>query len=145
MAQQVGFAPPGTQEMTRTIAGVAGAGITGALEGIIVKMAPQMGAAAPLLSWGALLGIPLIGVAGALFAKGMIGDLLQGVADAGTAILSYTLPSMLVPQLFGQKPNPGPGGSRQLLGSGPGVKQLAAGAGSAPQRSQVAAQVGLEF
>jgi len=148
MAQQGIFATPGTEEMTKALAGIGGAGITGVLEGVIVKMAPQMGAAAPLLSWGTLLGVPLVGVAGALFAKGMVGDLLQGVASGGSAILGYVLPSMLVPGLFGQKPTQQLSAQqRAALAAGQGaVKQLAGGVGNAPQRSQAAAVgVGLDF
>ena len=41
--QQMIIAAPGAEEMTKTVAGVAGAGITGVVEGVIVKMAPPHG------------------------------------------------------------------------------------------------------
>ena len=133
--QAIAFAPPGTEEMTEVVAGVGGAGITGVVEGVIVKMAPQMGAAAPILTWGTLLGVPLVGVGGALFSRGMIGDLFKGVAAGGCAILGYSLPAMLVPEMFGR---------RQLtqeqiaaLRAGAEVKLL--GVGNAAQRAQEAA------
>jgi len=143
--QQLAFAPPGTEEMTKVVTGVAGAGITGVVEGIIVKMAPQMGAAAPLLSWGTLLGMPLVGVAGALFTKGMIGDLFQGVASGGTAILGYSLPAMLVPELFGRKAPQPTAEQRAALAAARSIKQLPAGMGDAAQRAQNAAMSIVEF
>ncbi|MBA7716038.1 hypothetical protein ES703_125097 [subsurface metagenome] len=108
------------------------------VEGIIVKMAPQMGAAAPILTWGTLLGVPLVGVGGALFTRGLIGDLLKGVAAGGCAILGYSLPAMLAPELFGRR---APG----QLGAAPGVKQLGAGPLGAAQMAQAQARVGIEF
>lgn len=142
MAQEFEFAAPGTEEMTKVVTGLAGAGITGVVEGVIVKMGPQLGALETPFTWATLLGIPAIGIAGALFAKGMIGDLMQGVAAGGTAIAAYTLPAMLIPEgLFGRRTS-----GQGQLGAGSGVKQLAAGPLGAPSRAQQAgAKVGLEF
>ncbi len=145
MAQEFAFAAPGTEEMTKVATGLVGAGMTGVVEGVIVKMAPQLGAAAPMLSWGTLLGTPLIGVAGALFAKGMIGDLLQGVAAGGTAILGYSLPAMLAPDLFGQKGKGLTAEQRAALAAGREVKLLPAGLGDAAQRAQNAIKSVVEF
>ncbi|MBA7468416.1 hypothetical protein ES707_03666 [subsurface metagenome] len=139
MAQEaIAFAAPRAEEMTEVVTGVAGAGIVGVVEGVIVKMAPQMGAAAPILTWGTLLGVPLVGVGGALFTRGLIGDLFKGVAAGGCAILGYSLPAMLVPELFGR-------GAPGQLGAGPGVKLLGAGMAGAPARAQAGARVGIEF
>ncbi|GAI44359.1 unnamed protein product, partial [marine sediment metagenome] len=93
-------------------------------------------------TWATLLGIPAVGIAGALFARGMISDLMQGVAAGGTAIAAYTLPAMLMPDLFSRR---APAGGGQLP-AGAGVKQLTAGPLGAPQRAQqAAARIGLEF
>ena len=135
MAQEFALAAPGTEEMTQTGIGLAGAGIAGVVEGVIVKMAPQLGALETPFTWATLLGVPLIGVAGALFTKGMIGNLCQGVAAGGTAIAAYVLPAMLVPDMFGRKAPV----SQGQLGAGSGVKQLTAGLLGAPQRAQQAA------
>ncbi|GAI70707.1 unnamed protein product [marine sediment metagenome] len=145
MAQEViAFGAPRTEEMTKTAVGVVGAGMTGVVEGVIVKMAPQLGALEVPFTWAALLGIPAIGVAGALFSRGMISDLCQGVAAGGTAIAGFSLPAMLMPDMFGRRA-PAGGGQGQL-GAGQGVKQLAAGPLGAPQRAQQSvARVGLEF
>ena len=147
MAQELAFAAPRAEEMTAIAVEGAGAGITGVVEGVIVQMAPQMGAAAPMLSWGTLLGVPLVGVGGALFARGMIGDLLRGVATAGIGILGYSLPAMLAPAMlapgmFGRKA-PAGGGQGQL-GAG-NIKQLPAGLGAAPQRAQAGIKSAVEF
>ena len=141
--QEFAFAAPGTEEMTKSVTGLAGAGITGVVEGVIVKMAPQLGALEVPFTWAALLGIPAVGVAGALFSRGMISDLMQGVAAGGVAIAGFTLPAMLIPDMFGRK---APAGGQGQLGAGPGVKQLGAGPLGAPQRAQqAAARSVLEF
>jgi len=134
--QALAFAAPGAEEMTKVVTGLAGGGITGVLEGIIIKAAPMMGAAAPMLSWGTLLGVPLVGVAGALFTRGIIGDLLQGVAQGGSAILGYTLPAMLAPELFGGKGRQTAEQRATLAASN--VKLLKTGITDAPQRAQAA-------
>ncbi|GAI64571.1 unnamed protein product, partial [marine sediment metagenome] len=117
----------------------AGAGITGVVEGVIVKMGPQLGALEVPFTWAALLGVPAVGIAGALFAKGMIGDLMQGVAAGGTAVAAFTLPAMLVPDIFSRK---APAGQLPI---GAGVKQLSAGPLGAPQRAQVAVKSVMEI
>ena len=144
MAQEFAFAAPGAEEMTRSVTGLAGAGITGIVEGVIVKMAPQLGALETPFTWAALLGIPAVGVAGALFSKGMIGDLMQGVASGGTAIAGFVLPAMLMPDMFGRKNLTAE--QRAALAAGQNVKQLGSGNGSAAQRAQqAAARSTLEF
>ena len=127
MAQEIAFAAPRTEEMTKTVAGIAGAGVTGVVEGATVLFAKGMGALEPIFSWGVLLGAPAVGVAGALFTRGMLGDLMQGVAAGGTAILGYSLPSMLVPELLGRKaPAVGAGPNVKLLGAAPAAAAAAA-------------------
>ncbi|GAI42876.1 unnamed protein product [marine sediment metagenome] len=133
MAQEFAFAAPGTEEMTKTVTGLAGAGIAGVVEGVIVKMAPQLGALEVPFTWATLLGIPAVGIAGALFSRGMVSDLMQGVAAGGTAIAGYTLPAMLMPDMFGRR------APVAQLPAGAGVKQLAAGPLGAPQRAQAQA------
>ncbi|MBA7636622.1 hypothetical protein ES703_44243 [subsurface metagenome] len=141
MAQEIAFAAPRAEEMTEVVTGVAGAGIAGVIEGVIIKLAPQMGAAAPILTWGATLGIPVLGIGGALFTRGMLGDLFKGVAYGGVGVLGYTLPEMLMPaagrRLTAEQ--------RATLANGGGVKQLGAGVATAAQRAQAGARVGLEF
>jgi len=135
VAEAIAFAAPRTEEMTKTLSGVAGAGIAGLAEGIIVRVAPQMGAAAPVLTWGALIGTPMLGVLGSLFTRGMLGNVFQGVAAGGIGVLAYSLPEMIAP--VGRRArNPAQG----QLPAGGGVKQLPAGA-SAAQRVQQAVGV----
>ena len=131
----IGFAAPRAEEMTRTVAGVAGAGITGVVEGATVMFAKGMGALEPIFSWGVLLGAPAVGIAGALFTRGMIGDVCLGVAAGGTAILGYSLPAMIAPEIFGRK---APG---QLGAGSPAVKQLGAGPAAAALAAAKAAGV----
>ncbi|MBA7464951.1 hypothetical protein ES707_00109 [subsurface metagenome] len=140
MAQELAIAAPRAEEMTRVVAGVAGAGITGVVEGATVTFAKGMGALEPIFSWGVLLGAPAVGVAGALFTRGMIGDVFTGVAAGGTAILGYSLPAMLLPEIFARK-------SPAQLGGGLAVKQLGAGPANAAMAAARAAKaaVGLEF
>ena len=133
------FAAPGTEEMTKTAIGLVGAGMTGVVEGVITKVAPQLGALEVPFTWATLLGIPAVGVAGALFSRGMISDLLKGVAAGGTAILAYTLPALLAPDLFGGK------GQRELtveqkaaIAAGRDVKLLTSGIRDGPKRAQEA-------
>jgi len=106
-------------------------------------MAPALGAMQPVLTWGTLLGVPLIGAAGALFARGMIGNVFEGIAAGGSAILGYSLPALLKPYL----PTGAQGGGQgaRQLGGGQGVKQLPAGPAGAPQRAQQMARAGMEF
>lgn len=142
MAQEFAIAAPTTEEITETGVGVVGAGIAGIVEGVIIKMSPQLGALETPFTWATLLGVPAVGIAGALFTKGMIGGLFQGVAAGGTAIAAYVLPAMLIPDgLFGRRTS-----GQGQLGAGAGVKQLSAGPLGAPQRAQAAAaRVGIEF
>ncbi len=135
----IAFAAPRTEEMTKVVTGIAGAGITGVVEGTVVYFAKGMGALAPFLTWGALLGMPAIGIGGALFTRGMLGDLFQGVAAGGTAILGYSLPAMLVPAAGRPAPGGGqlaPGASVKMLGAGPAAAAMAASR-SAGVRSSV--------
>ena len=133
--QELAFAAPGTEEMMATGIETVAGGATGAVEGVIIRMAPQMGAAAPILSWGTLLGVPVLGIAGALFTRGMISDVLKGVAVGGTAILGYSVPAMLAPEMFGKKK--GQLTQEQLAALAErDVKLLPPGVEFAPQRAQ---------
>jgi len=138
MAEAV-FAAPRTEEMTGVAVSGGGALVAGLAEGVVIKFAPGLGALEPVFTWGTLLGIPLVGVAGALFTKGMIGDLFKGIAGAGLGVLGYSLPALVSPYM------PTGGGARQI-GSAPAVKQLPAGPATASIRAQQqAARIGLEF
>ena len=138
--QEFAFAAPRTEEITKTGIGLAGGGITGVVEGVIVKMAPQLGALEVPFTWAALLGIPAIGAAGALFTRGMIGDLFQGVAAGGTAIAGYILPAMLMPEMFGGKTPQLTAEQRAALAAANKVKQLTEGPLGAAKRAQDAAR-----
>jgi len=138
MTPEFGITAPRVEEMTKVVAGIAGAGITGVVEGATVMFAKGMGALEPIFSWGVLLGAPAVGVAGALFTRGMIGDVMQGVAAGGIAILGYSLPAMIAPEIFGKK-------APAQLGGGNGVKQLGQGAAVAANAAARAARVGIEF
>jgi len=144
MAEALAFAAPRTEEMTKAAVGLGGAVVTGLAEGVVIKFAPGLGALQPVITWGTLLGVPLVGVAGALFTRGMIGDLFQGVAAAGAGILGYSLPSLIAPYMPTAGQAGGGQGARQLGGGG-GVKQLPAGPAYAPQRAQVQVRAGMEF
>jgi len=141
--EAMGFAAPRTEEMTEVALGLGGAVVTGLAEGVVIKFAPGLGALQPVLTWGTLLGVPLVGTAGALFMKGMIGELFKGIATGGAAILGYSLPALVAPYMP-KTTSQGGGGGAQLK-SGQGVKELPAGPGFAPQRAQAQARVGLEF
>ncbi|MBA7683419.1 hypothetical protein ES703_91783 [subsurface metagenome] len=138
MAQEViAFAAPRAEEMTKLAAGLGGAGVAGVVGGVVVRMAPQLGAAGPILTWGTLLGMPLVGVAGALFTRGILGDVFQGVAAGGVYGLAYSLPAILLPAA-GRKP----------AGGGSGVKLLGQGAAQAAQEAAARAlgvKASLEF
>jgi len=137
------FAAPRTEEMTKVAIGLGGGVVTGLAEGVVIKFAPGLGALQPVITWGTLLGVPLVGAAGALFTRGMIGDLFQGVAAAGAGVLGYSLPALIAPYMP-TATQPGGQGARQLGGGG-GVKQLPAGPASAPQRAQAQVRAGMEF
>ncbi len=141
MAQQFALATPTTEEMTRVgiVGGLAGA--TGAVEGIVLSMAPKLGALELPFTWGTMLGVPVIGAAVALMTKGMIGDAGLGIAAGGAAILGRELPIMLQ-EFTLAKARPGGG----LLGAGnPGTRLLGAGAGATAATQRAGARVGLEF
>ncbi len=144
MAQEaIAFAAPRAEEMTKLVAGVGGAGIAGVASGVIVRLAPQMGAAAPILTWGTLLGVPLVGLAGALFTRGMLGDVFTGVAAGGVFGLAYSLPAILLPATERKGLTP-----QQIaaLRAGGNVKLLGAGAAQrAQEAAAMAARVGMDF
>jgi len=131
--EAIAFAAPRAEEMTRVVTIGAGAGITGAVEGVIVSMAPKVGALEPIFTWGALLGIPAVGAAAALFTRGMLSDLSLGIAAGGLGVVGYSLPAMLT--TFTERRAPA-----SQLGAGSSVKQLGAGGPlAAPQRAQAMA------
>ena len=141
MAEPIAIAAPRAEEVTQTVSVAAGAGLTGLCEGMIVRIAPQMGAAAPVLTWGALIGVPTIGIFGALFTRGVLGDVLTGVAAGGIGVLGYSLPEMISPTVGRRAAAPAGGGAP--------VKLLPAGVAGAPARAAAKAAAGsrsvLEF
>jgi len=142
MAQELAIAMPGTEEMTETGIGLAGAAVTGVVEGVIVKMAPQLGALATPFTWATLLGLPVVGIAGALLTRGMLGEAFKGVAYASSGYAASVIPAMVIPEgLLGKK--------RGLGNTGEDVKLLGQGLGGAVQRAQEAAaraaRSGMEF
>ena len=62
--QEFALAMPETEEMTETGIGLAGAAVTGVVEGVIIKMAPQFGTLETPFTWATLLGVPVLGIAG---------------------------------------------------------------------------------
>ena len=145
------FAAPGTDEMTEAALGLAGAGVTGVFEGIVIKMAPQLGVLETPFTWATILGIPAIGAIGALFTKGMLGEIFKGVAYAGTGYAASVVPAMIMPEGLFAKRNL-TADQRALLAAGKDkdVKRLPPGNPlNAPQRAQDAAakslSAGLEF
>jgi len=134
------IAAPTGAELTRTISVAAGAGLTGLCEGMIVRITPKLGAAAPFLTWSTLIGAPVGGIIGALITKGMLSDVLMGVAAGGAGVLGYSLPEMIAPTV-GRRASPG------QLGGGSPVKLLPAGVAGAPARAAAAvgARSVLEF
>jgi len=137
MADALAIAAPRTEDITKMAIGMGSGLATGLVEGFMVSMAPKLGAAAPLITWGTLVGVPIIGAAGALFTRGMIGDLFQGVAAGGSAILGYSIPALVAP-LTERRAGVG--------GGGPGVKQLGQGQpGSIIQQQQAALKSILEI
>ncbi len=139
--EAIAFAAPRTEEMTRVAVSGGGALITGVVQGVAVRMAPQLGAAGPILTWGTLLGMPLLGIGGALFTRGMLSDLFTGVGIAGVGIIGYSLPELIAPYA-GRR---APGGGQGQLPAGAGVKQLPAGPLGAPLRAQAGARSVVEF
>ena len=133
--EAIAFAAPETEEMMKVAVTGIGAVFTGMVEGVAVSMAPQMGTLQPMVEWGTFLGVPLLGVAGALFTRGMLGDLFTGVACGGLGALGLKLPELVaggVPGFAGTKRGSGVGGPRTL--------QLGAGQGAAGAGSQAAAR-----
>ncbi|GAI88846.1 unnamed protein product, partial [marine sediment metagenome] len=136
---------PRTEEMTRVAIIGAGAGVTGAVQGVVVKVAPQLGALEPIFTWGTLLGIPAAGAALALFTRGMLSDLGLGIAAGGAGVVGYSLPELMAPITGRKTRGELTAEQRAALASGQGVKQLGAGLGDAARRAQSAARVGIEF
>ena len=141
MAQQIGFAAPGQEEMVEVVTGLVGAGMVGVIEGVVVKMAPALGALDPIIKWGTLLGAPMVATAGALVTRGILGDFFKGAAAGGLGVTGYVLPELLAP-ITGRR---GQGGGAGQLGQGAGIKQLGLGLGNAPDRAQQGARAVLEF
>lgn len=142
MGQELAFAAPNTEKMTKAVIGVGSAVVTGLAEGVVISMAPALGALTPVVTWGVLLGAPAVGVAGALFTEGMIGDAFTGIAAGGAAVLGYSLPALLKPYLPTAARG---GGAKEQLGGGADVKQLKGGPLYAPQRAQAQVLAGMEF
>ena len=136
--QEFGIAAPRAEDVQRTGFGIGGGFVAGVVEGSTVQFAKGMGALEPIFSWGVLIGVPAVGVAGALLTRGMISDAMQGVAAGGTAILGYSLPAMLMPEIFTRKA-PAPGARE--LGGGNAVKLLGAGPAAAAAAAAKAAGV----
>ncbi|MBA7570656.1 hypothetical protein ES708_12409 [subsurface metagenome] len=144
MAQELAFAAPRTEEMTRTAIGtVVGVG-TGVVQGVVAKFAPQLGVIAPYLTWGSLIVTPLVGVAGALFTRGMVSDAFMGLAAGSGGVLGYSIPGLL-PEFGLAKRGQLTAEQRAALAAGHGVKQLPPGAAFAPQRQQAMAAVGAGY
>ena len=136
MGQEIAFAAPRAEEMTRTAVSM-GTGIgTGFGQGMVAKMASQFGVIAPFLTWGSLLLVPAFGAIGTLFTRGLISDAFLGVAAGGSGSLGFSVPG-LMPEL-GLAKRPGQGG-----GQGGGVKLLGEGAAYAAQRQQELARQAL--
>ncbi len=134
--EAIAIAAPRVEEVTETLAVGAGAGITGLFQGVIVRVAPTMGAAAPMLTWGSLIGAPTLGIFGALFTRGMLGNVFRGVAAGGIGVLCYALPELIAPTLGRRAP---------AVAGGGGVKLLGAGVAGAPARAQAAVRSVVEF
>ncbi|GAI64303.1 unnamed protein product [marine sediment metagenome] len=144
MAQELAFAAPRTEEMTRTGIGVGVGAVTGVVQGVVAKFAPQFGKIAPFLTWGSLIATPLVGVAGALFTRGMISDAFMGVAAGSSGVLGYSIPGLLEVGLI-ERRGQLTAEQRAALAAGNKVKQLSAGPAGAPQRQQALARSSLEI
>ena len=139
MAQEFAFAAPTTEEMTRVASVGVGAGFTGAVEGVIVSLAPKLGALEVPVTWGVLLGVPAVGAAAALMTKGILSDLALGIAAGGAAILGYTLPAMLQEFTLARGGGQLSAEQRAALAARERVKQLPAGPLGAAARAQAMA------
>lgn len=118
---------PTASEMTEALTTDISALVVGLTEGLIVRVAPRVGTAEPILTWGTLLGIPIIGALGSLFTRGTMGNLFTGMAAGGLGVLGFSVPAMVAPV-------EGPG---RQIGPGRDVKMLPPGM-SAPFRAQQA-------
>ena len=149
MAQEaIAFAAPKAEEMQKVAFGIGGGLAAGVVEGTVVMFSKKMGALEPFLSWGALLAVPAVGVVGALFTRGMISDACQGVAAGGSAILGYSLPAMLAPELFERRATLTPEQRALAAGGGNAVKLLGGGpaaAAEAARRAAAGIRSSLEF
>lgn len=146
MAQEaIAFAAPRTEEMTKMAAAGAGAGITGAVEGLVVSLAPKVGALEPVFTWGTLLGVPVLAAAGALFTRGLIGDLFMGAACGGLGIIGYSLPAMLTPLIEKRGGGQLTAEQKAALANRERVKLLKESPLNAPQRMQAMAAVGAGY
>ena len=144
MAGELAIAAPRTEEMTKTAIGTVAGVATGLVQGVVAKFAPQFGAISPFLTWGSLIATPLIGVAGALFTRGMVSDAFMGVAAGSGAVLGYSIPGLL-PEFGLAKRGQLTAEQRAALAAGHSVKQLPPGAAFAPQRQQAMAAVGAGY
>lgn len=146
MAQEFALVAPGTEEMTKMAAGGAGAGIVGVVEGMVIKMAPQLGAIEPVVTWGTMLGVPVIAAAAALFApRGLISDVCMGAACGGLGVLGYSMPELLAPITGRKAGSPSAEERARLAAARERVKLLPPGPAFAPQRAQAMAAVGAGF
>ena len=143
MPPEFAIAVPRVEEMTSTAVGVGTGVVTGLAQGVVAKFAPQMGALAPVLTWGSLLIVPVLGVAGALFTTGMISDACKGVAIGSSGVLGFSLPGLL-PELGLARRRLTPE-QQAALAAAARVKQLPAGPAFAPQRQQAQVSVGLGY
>ena len=134
MAQEIAFATPRAEEMTKTVVGVGVALATGLAQGLAAKIAPQFGVVSPILTWGTLLVAPVVGAFGALFTRGMLGDAFFGMAAGGSGALGYCVPGLLPELGLAKSPGDGQGG---------GIKLLGQGASLAAQRQQALARQAL--
>ncbi|MBA7506198.1 hypothetical protein ES706_04879 [subsurface metagenome] len=135
--QEIAFAAPTTEEMTRGVVGAGTGLVTGLGVGMLAKIAPEFGVVSPILTWGGLLVAPVVGLFGALFTKGILSDAFFGMAAGGAGALGYTLPGLL-PEL-GLARGQLTAEQRAALAAGQNVKQLPPGVQFAPQRQQAMA------
>ncbi len=144
MAEAIAIRAPTGVQVTESVTSMGAAGITGLAEGLGVRLAARVpGTAGTMLTWGSLIGVPIGGVIGALFTRGMLGDAMKGIAAAGFGILGYSMPELISPTV-GRR-----AGSPAQVGGGAPVKLLPAGVGGAPARAAAKAAAGarsvLEF
>jgi len=139
MAEAIAIRAPTGVEVTESVTSMGAAGITGLAEGLAVRLAARVpGTAGTMLSWGSLIGIPIGGVIGALFTRGMLGDAMKGIAAAGFGILGYSLPELISPTARKVRT------PTSQLGGGAPVKEITAGAAQRAQQA-VRARSTVEF